>query len=71
MIEGPFEGVLELHPKGYGFLRDPKKNYAAEDSNPFVSGSVIEKYKLREGVLIKGEVGAGSRNQGPLSLIHI
>ncbi|MEP3481865.1 MAG: transcription termination factor Rho [Fuerstiella sp.] len=65
VIEGPFEGVLEMHPKGYGFLRDPKKNYAAEDSNPFVSASVIEKYKLREGVLVKGEVGAGSRNQGP------
>lgn len=65
VIEGPFEGVLEMHPKGYGFLRDPKKNYAAEDSNPFVSGSVIEKYKLREGVLVKGEVGSGSRNQGP------
>lgn len=64
-IEGTFEGVLELHPKGYGFLRDPKKNYAAEDSNPFVSSSVVEKYRLREGVLVKGEVGPGSRNQGP------
>lgn len=64
-IEGTFEGVLELHPKGYGFLRDPKKNYAAEDANPFVSSSVIEKYSLREGVLVKGEVGPGSRNQGP------
>lgn len=64
-IEGPFEGVLEMHPKGYGFLRDPKKNYAAEDSNPFVSSSVVEKYRLREGVLIKGEVGPGTRNQGP------
>lgn len=64
-IEGTFEGVLELHPKGYGFMRDPKKNYAAEDANPFVSSSVVEKYKLREGVLIKGEVGPGSRNQGP------
>lgn len=64
-IEGTFEGVLELHPKGYGFLRDPKKNYAAEDANPFVSSSVVEKYGLREGVLIKGEVGPGSRNQGP------
>lgn len=64
-IEGTFEGVLELHPKGYGFLRDPKKNYAAEDANPFVSSSVIEKYALREGVLVKGEVGPGSRNQGP------
>lgn len=65
VIEGTFEGVLELHPKGYGFLRDPKKNYAAEDSNPFVSSSLVEKYCFREGVLIKGEVGQGSRNQGP------
>ncbi len=64
-IEGTFEGVLELHPKGYGFLRDPKKNYAAEDSNPFVSSSVVEKFALREGVLVKGDVGPGTRNQGP------
>ncbi|MCH2213080.1 MAG: transcription termination factor Rho [Fuerstiella sp.] len=65
VIEGIFEGVLELHPKGYGFLRDPKKNYAAEDSNPFVSSSVVEKFGLRAGVLLKADVGPGSRNQGP------
>jgi transcription termination factor Rho len=65
VIEGTFEGVLELHPKGYGFLRDPKKNYAAEDSNPFVSSSVVDKFGLRAGVLLKADVGAGSRNQGP------
>jgi len=65
VIEGTFEGVLELHPKGYGFLRDPTKNYAAEDNNPFVSSSLVEKYRLREGVLVKGEVGQGSRGQGP------
>jgi len=65
VIEGTFEGVLELHPRGYGFLRDPKKNYAAEDSNPFVSSSLVEKYKLREGVLVRGDVGQGTRNQGP------
>lgn len=64
-IEGTFDGVLELHPKGYGFLRDPRKNYAAEDSNPFVSSSLVEKYRLREGVLIRGEVGQGTRHQGP------
>jgi transcription termination factor Rho len=57
--------VLEMHPKGYGFLRDPKKNYAAEDNNPFVSSSVVEKYRLRAGVLVKGDVGPGTRNQGP------
>jgi len=65
VVEGPFAGVLELHPKGYGFLRDPKRNYAAEDSNPFVSSSQVEKYGLREGVLIHGDVGQGTRNQGP------
>src|SRR5215471_7739787 len=26
---GVVEGILELHPKGYGFLRDPKNNYAS------------------------------------------
>ncbi len=65
VIEGTFEGVLELHSRGYGFLREPKKNYVVEDSNPFVSSSLIEKYKLREGVLIRGEVGMGTRDQGP------
>jgi len=65
VIEGTFEGVVELHNRGYGFLRDPKRNYAAEDSNPFVSSSLVEKYRLREGVLVRGEVGAGTHNQGP------
>lgn len=65
IIEGTFDGVLELHPRGYGFLRDPKRNYAAEDSNPFVSSSLVEKYKLRPGVLVRGDVGQGTRNQGP------
>ncbi|MFK7820314.1 MAG: transcription termination factor Rho [Planctomycetaceae bacterium] len=64
-IEGTLEGVLELHPKGYGFLRDPNKNYSAQDIDAFVSSSLVEKYKLREGVLVRGDVGPGSRGQGP------
>ena len=64
-ILGPYEGVLELHPKGYGFLRAADANYGAQESDPFVSSSLIEKYGLREGVKINGEVGPGSRGQGP------
>ncbi|MBD3676399.1 MAG: transcription termination factor Rho [Planctomycetaceae bacterium] len=64
-IIGPYEGVLEMHPKGYGFLRDASANYGAQESDPFVSSSLIEKYGLREGVKINGEVGPGSRGQGP------
>ncbi|MEX2287911.1 MAG: transcription termination factor Rho [Planctomycetaceae bacterium] len=64
-VTGTIEGVLELHPKGYGFLRDPSKNYAAQESDAFVSSSLIEKHNLREGILIRGEVGPGTKGQGP------
>ncbi|MEN6458293.1 MAG: transcription termination factor Rho [Thermoguttaceae bacterium] len=65
---GPVEpggGVLELHPNGYGFLRDSANNYTREMTDPFVPGSMIEKYALREGVFIHGMVQAGRRQQGP------
>lgn len=61
----PGKGVLELHPNGYGFLRNPDKNYMREMTDPFVPGSMIEKYGLREGVLISGMVQPGRRQQGP------
>ncbi|MDA0833405.1 MAG: transcription termination factor Rho [Planctomycetota bacterium] len=64
-VIGDIEGILELHPKGYGFLRDPKANYVAQDSDSFVSSSLIERHRLREGILIKGEVGPGTKGQGP------
>jgi len=65
---GPVEpggGVLEMHPNGYGFLRDPKSNYMREMTDPFVPGSMIDKFRLREGVHINGMVQPGRRNQGP------
>jgi transcription termination factor Rho len=61
----PGGGVLEMHPNGYGFLRDPTNNYMREMTDPFVPGSMIEKYGLREGVHIKGMVQGPRRNQGP------
>ena len=65
---GPVEpggGVLEMHPNGYGFLRDPKSNYLREMTDPFVPGSMIDKFGLREGVFINGMVQPGRRQQGP------
>ena len=65
---GPVEaggGVLELHPNGYGFLRDPTANYIRQMTDPFVPGSMIEKFGLREGVHVRGMVQAGRRQQGP------
>ncbi|MBS0266858.1 MAG: transcription termination factor Rho [Planctomycetes bacterium] len=62
---GVVEGILELHPKGYGFLRDPKNNYASGKNDPFVPASLIEKNKLREGLLLRGEIVHGHKGQGP------
>src|SRR6056297_2231474 len=30
------QGILELHPNGYGFLRSPSHNYSRERTDPFV-----------------------------------
>ena len=58
-------GLLEMHPNGYGFLRGPENNYSREKSDPFVPGTMIEKYGLRQGVMIKGMVQKHRRGQGP------
>ena len=65
---GPVEpggGVLEMHPNGYGFLRDPAADYVRQLIDPFVPGSMIDKFGLREGVHINGMVQPGRRQQGP------
>ena len=61
----PGSGVLELHPNGYGFLRDPKSNYLRELTDPFVPGSMIDKFGLREGLELHGMVQPARRQQGP------
>jgi len=61
----PAAGVLELHPNGYGFLRDTKCNYQRERTDPFVPGTMIDKFGLREGVLINGMVQPSRKQQGP------
>ncbi len=58
-------GILELHPNGYGFLRGVENNYSRERSDPFVPGTMIERFGLRQGVYIKAMVQEARRQQGP------
>ncbi len=58
-------GLLEMHPNGYGFLRSPENNYSRERTDPFVPGTMIEKYRLRQGVMVRGMVQQPRRQQGP------
>ncbi|MDA7950915.1 MAG: transcription termination factor Rho [Pirellulaceae bacterium] len=58
-------GMLEMHPNGYGFLRSPENGYSREKTDPFVPGTMIEKYKLRQGVMIRGFIQFARKSQGP------
>jgi len=59
------EGVLELHPKGYGFLRNPAKNYVAQPGDAYVSAPLVNKLDLREGLLLAGPTEAAKKGSGP------
>ncbi len=49
-------GILELHPKGYGFLRDPGCNLQRRPADPFVSQATINRLDLRIGATITGQI---------------
>jgi transcription termination factor Rho len=64
--EGQFsQGVLEIHPKGYGFLRNPARSYAAQPADAYVPAPMIQQKRLREGLLLAGPVEAGRKGNGP------
>src|SRR5437762_1968751 len=61
----PTQGVLEMHSRGHGFLRNPARNYSAQAEDPFVPPALIQKFRLREGLLLSGPVEGGERGKGP------
>ena len=42
-------GVLELHPRGHGVLRDPARNFKPMPADPSVSAAMLAKFGLRQG----------------------
>ncbi|SMP70773.1 transcription termination factor Rho [Neorhodopirellula lusitana] len=60
-----WSGILEMHPNGYGFLRSPTNNYIRERTDPFVPGTMVEKFGLRQGVMLHTMVQQAKRQQGP------
>ena len=59
------QGILEMHPNGYGFIRNREVTYTRRLIDPFVPGSLIEKYSLREGIALSAMIQPGRRDQGP------
>ncbi len=59
------QGVLEMHPKGYGFLRSPARSYLAQVADPYVPAPLIQRAGLRQGVLVAGPVEGPRKGMGP------
>jgi transcription termination factor Rho len=56
-------GVLELHPQGYGFLRQLSMGLKSTASDPYVPPDLIAQYQLRQGALVDGEGRTESRGK--------
>jgi transcription termination factor Rho len=50
------EGVLEILPDGFGFLRSPNYNYLPGPDDIYVSPSQIRKFNLRTGDTVSGQI---------------
>ena len=55
------EGIVEVSGKGFGFLREPRRNFTQSNNDVFVTPEVIRKHSLRDGMWIKGETRRGPR----------
>ena len=65
------QGVLEILPDGFGFLRDPAANYLSGPEDIYVSPSQIRRFNLRTGDLLGGQVRAPKENERYNALIQV
>ena len=73
-LEGPkieADGMLELAPKGFGFLRVQKKNFEQARDDVFVTPETIRKYNLRLGQWIHGLYQDGPRGPQLVEITNI
>jgi transcription termination factor Rho len=57
----PANGILEMSPKGYGFLRRRELSFAQNPLDAFIAPEFVRKYGLREGMQVVGVQCKGHR----------
>ena len=65
------EGVLEILPDGYGFLRSAKNNYLSGPNDIYVSPSQIKRFSLKTGDYVYGQVRAPKDTEKYHALLKI
>ena len=67
----PVAGILEIHDKGYGFLRRPERGSAPTPQDVFVPPDMIKRNGLRDGVQLSGMSIANGRGPQLIELQQV
>jgi transcription termination factor Rho len=65
------EGVLQVLPDGYGFLRSPDYNYFPGSDDIYVSPSQIRRFGLRNGDSVAGEIRPPKEGERYFALLKV
>src|SRR6266508_5544559 len=65
------EGIIEISGKGFGFLRDAKRNFVQTPQDIFVTPEIVRRFGLRDGMWIHGETRRGNRGPQLVKLLTI
>ncbi|MGE3182706.1 MAG: transcription termination factor Rho [Phycisphaerae bacterium] len=65
------EGVLEVLPDGFGFLRSPEYNYLPCPDDNYVSPSQIRRFGLRNGHIVAGQIRPPKESERYFALLRV
>ena len=65
------EGILEISGKGFGFLREPSKDFRQTPDDVFVTPEIVRNFGLRDGLWVKAETRMGRRGPQLTKLLDI
>ena len=65
------DGVLEVLPDGFGFLRSPETSYLASTDDIYISPSQIRRFNLHTGESIEGEVRTPKDGERYFALVKV
>ncbi|HEC96686.1 MAG TPA: transcription termination factor Rho [Nitrospirae bacterium] len=65
------EGVLEILPDGFGFLRSPDYSYLPSPDDIYVSPSQIRRFNLRTGDLVSGQIRPPKESERYFALLKV
>ncbi|MBI4586746.1 MAG: transcription termination factor Rho, partial [Planctomycetes bacterium] len=65
------EGVLEILPDGFGFLRSPRYSYYPCPDDIYVSPSQIRRFGMRTGTVVSGQIRPPKENERYFALLRV